>query len=216
MPSAPRHLRLVPGRGRVCALALGAGMLAGLGGPGWVFAAPTVGCQAERVGPRTFVEVRLADFLDEELLRLIRLGLGGRIHVEAILFRRRRFWVDERLAENVQAYTFRWSKERVGYVLEDRPVESPLRFTLPAFPLRPGSPRPHSPLYVDVSVRVEVVTAGSLGQVAQWIVGRDPPAGGDNQTRAETAAPVGVTRALVDFLAADLARTADTRCVVRS
>jgi len=87
---------------------------------------------------------------------------------------------------------------------------------LPVLPLRPERGRLASAEhYVDVTVRLEVVTASSLGAVAHWLVaGRPAPAADRRSQDGDEAGRSLLPRALAGVLAADLARTARARCVL--
>src|SRR5690349_4473094 len=63
-----------------------------------------VRCAAVRRGDRVLLDVRLERLFDRELLRLVRLGLAGRLRVRATLFRRRDYWFDdERAARTIES-----------------------------------------------------------------------------------------------------------------
>jgi hypothetical protein len=158
-------------------------------------------CRAERAGERTRVEVTAADLFDRDLLHLVRLGLDGRIAVDAVLYRRRPFWFDQREDAAGRASLVTWSRSRGAFALDGQAVD-PARLTLPPLVLRADAGGAH---YVEVRVRLEVVTAGSLVQVARWLV----------HGQGEGATPSVLGRSLLSQVAADLARTAITRCPVR-
>jgi hypothetical protein len=171
-------------------------------------AAPAASCQADRTGERARVQLVLAELFDRELLHLVRLGLRGRIRVEATLFRRRRLWFDERRATDVREVTVGWSKEARTFTLDGAPLVDPERVTVAPIWLRPaGEPLGGGAHYVSINARLEVVTVRSLGQVATWLV-RGP----------ETRDPQGgsaLSRSLIAYVAADLARTASASCGLR-
>jgi hypothetical protein len=173
-------------------------------------AAVDVQCKVERAGERALVSVTLADVLDPDLRRLVELGLAGRLRVEVRLHRRRAFWFDAQVGEDIRQSVLQWSRPRASMLLDGQLVD-PRRLTLP-FVLRPG----HGGLdqgehYVDVAVRLEVVTASSLGAVARWLAAGRPGTNG-NGDEDDGAAPL--PRALAGALAADLARTARGRCTL--
>lgn len=199
----------LPLRGPLAALA---GVFA-LGVPVLAFGAPAITCRAERAGERTLVTGRAADLFDRELVRLIELGLVGRLHVEATLYRPRGFWFDARVAESKQVFALTWSKALGEFRLDGRRVADPQRLELPVIALQPEEP---GASYVALTLRLEVITARSLGRVATWLVRGDSPARNGDESAARTtddsdqATPL--PRALIEYLAADLVRTASARC----
>jgi hypothetical protein len=86
---------------------------------------PAATCLAERAGDRVQARVSLTELFDPELLHLVRLGLRGQIHVEATLYRRRRFWFDERRAMETRESVVAWSRTEGRFTLDGRPVADP-------------------------------------------------------------------------------------------
>src|SRR5262245_10664220 len=84
---------------------------------------PRARCVAVQHGRRTIARVELAHFLDGELLRLVRLGLEGRFHLEVQLFRRRFAWFDDVDSSVVQDLVLTWDAARRRYLLNGAPVE---------------------------------------------------------------------------------------------
>jgi hypothetical protein len=190
---------------RVCAAALAVALaLAAAATRAGAEGAAQVLCRAERAGDRARTELTVIDLFDRDLLRLVRLGLEGRIAVEAILYRRRPLWFDQRLGSETRTQVVAWSRARRTFTLDGVAAE-PARMTLAPVVLRAAASGAH---YVEVSVRLEVVTAGSLVQVARWLVRGENGAG-------EGATPSLLGRSLLSQVAADLARTAQARCPVR-
>jgi hypothetical protein len=186
------------------------------GGPRLAWAEAGVQCRAEATGPRAVLRVAVRDMFDGELLRMVQLGLVGRLRVQAILYRRRRVWFDAKLAEVGRLLSVAWSRAQNTFTIEGQPVPDPNAIELPDIVLGSGwDDRADSgDVYVDVSARLEVITASSLGQVARWLVGGKSAAAGERPpSRGENAQLV--PRALVEYLAADLARTAGGRCPLR-
>jgi hypothetical protein len=188
-------------------------------GTGLAFAQPAAGCRADMAGPRVLLRVTLADLFDGELLRLVELGLVGRLNVKATVFRRRQLWFDARLAEVQRELSLAWSREDGSLTIQGQPVRTPNQLELPEMilstPLAGGEDLADS--YVEVSARLEVITASSLGQVARWLVrGQRRGPGPTETTERAAASPQAVPRVLVEYLAADLARTSAGRCPVRS
>lgn len=161
---------------------------------------PTAGCSARVAGSRALVDVELRDFLDSELLKVIRLGLVGRIHLDVSLSRPRPLWFDEPVLTQAYDVALRWSKPESRYVLDGRvDVEDPARFTLERMALRPAARFESDGRYkVEVRVHLQVVTAASLGKALAWMVGKEG----------------GVPEGLLATLANDLARVATCACAV--
>jgi hypothetical protein len=209
-----------PARRRLRAAALALALsLAAATGPSLAAAAPRASCRCERAGDRALVYLALDDLFDRELLRLVRLGLQGRIRIETSLYRRRRFWFDARRATEVREAVVTWSAEQAAFLLDGRTAGDPARLALPAYAVRPEGERLGTAYhYVEVTARLEVVTAASLGQVARWLVAgeRAPatPADGPGSGE-EPPASSPLSRTFVSYLAADLARIASGRCPVR-
>ena len=61
----------------------------------------------------------------DELLHLVRLGLRGQIHVEVTLYRRRRFWFDERRAMETRDAVVTLVARRRRYHLDGRAIGDP-------------------------------------------------------------------------------------------
>jgi hypothetical protein len=159
-------------------------------------------CQAERAGQRALLHVTALDLFDRDLLHLVRLGQSGTIELEAVLYRRRRLWFDERRTAERHELVVSWSRKRQQFLIDGAPGD-PARLTFPVVTLAPID---EAPAYLAVTVRLEVVTPGSLVQVARWLV-RGEGAEGPN--------PSALGRSLLSQVASDLARTATTRCAVQ-
>jgi hypothetical protein len=154
------------------------------------------------VGPRALVHVTAVDLFDRDLLHLVRLGQAGRIELEAVLYRHRRLWFDERRATDRRTTVVTWSRKRQDFLVDGDPGD-PERLTFPTLALASSD----GSAYVTVSVKLEVVTAGSLVQVARWLVR------GEGSTE-EGPTPSALGRSLLSQVASDLARTATSRCSV--
>jgi hypothetical protein len=189
------------------------------------WAAAGVSCRAERAGQRALIQIDVTQLFDprsRELLHLVELGLVGRLHIETTLFRRRRFWFDPRLVEASHLFSIAWSKDDKRFTLEGRPIASPYDFALPILALRPDGDAldegdPADGTYVEVLLRLEVVTPTSLGQVARWLVtSPETPADPDPAAAPGPSAPgkTLVPGAVLNLLAADLARKARGTCAV--
>jgi hypothetical protein len=174
-------------------------------------AAGTVSCRAERLGGRALAHSLAVDLFDRELQRLVELGLVGRLNLEVVLFQRRPLWFDRRAAEATRTFTVVWSKAEAHFTLDGQRLTTPREVRFPDLVLRPEDDGlSEGDFYFQLTVRLEVITAQSLGEVARWLVSR--PAA-QPEPAAQPRAAV-LPRALVDYLASDLARTATGRCPV--
>ncbi|HXU80151.1 MAG TPA: hypothetical protein VN914_02055 [Polyangia bacterium] len=160
---------------------------------------PSASCAAERAGDRAEAKVVLSELFDGELLHLVRLGLRGQIRLEVTLYRRRRFWFDERRALEVRDVVVTWSRDEGHYLLDGRAIDDPVSLTIVPVALRSMGQGDH---YLEVRARLEVVTVKSLGQMATWLV----------QGNDDEPSPLG--KGLVSYVAAGLVRTASARCRV--
>ena len=161
-------------------------------------------CTATRAGARARVSVALDDLLDRDLLRLVRLGLRGRITLDVRLVRRGLFFgrTVTRLAVE-SALT--WSPQGEVLLLDGRPVADASHLQLEWLALEADAPQ-DAPLEVEVNARLQVVTAQSLGDVARWIAG-------GSETAGERSA---LTKNLLGAVAEDLTRSAAGSCPVKA
>ena len=143
--------------------------LAGLAAQG----APSGECRAEAAGRTVAVHATLIALLAPELLRLVSLGLEGRVHVEVELLRRRPLFFSRRVARHSLDLTVSRDPSGDGFLLDgERPLADPTLLALPrlALPLEDlASPERHE---VRISVQLRVITATSLGKVASAKVSR--------------------------------------------
>lgn len=161
-------------------------------------------CTATLTGRRVVVRPEAQAFLTEDLDRLLRLGLAGRIEVELTLLRRRKLWFDARVDSTQLTHVLSFT--RGEYLLDGRPLASgakALELERAAWTLE-EAPEASDTLLVQVNVRLQVVTAASLGKVASWLT-QDAPAGTEDSP---------VTRGLLRSVAEDLTRGAVGRCTV--
>ena len=168
---------------------------------------PSVVCSARIVGRRVIVNATLNGFFDPELLRLVRLGLAGRLEVEVALQRKRFLMLSESLASHRYQAILSYDERSQEFRIDGRGVGNELQsLTLDrvTLNLRGAAPEPgHS---VRVSARLEVVTASSLLQLARFFGGRER----DKPPEPEEGS--GVSRLLVKSLLLDLARSASGGC----
>jgi hypothetical protein len=165
---------------------------------------PGARCTATLTGRRVVVRPEAYAFLTPDLDRLLRLGMAGRLEVELTLLRRRKLWFDTRVDSTQLTQVLSFTQG--GYLLDGRPLPTgalTLELERTAWTLE-EAPEPGEALLVQVKVRLQVVTAASLGKVASWLT-QGQPAGGEDSP---------VTRNLLRTVAEDLTRTATGRCDV--
>lgn len=165
---------------------------------------PRAQCTATLSGRRVVVRPEALAFLNAELDRLLRLGLAGKLEVELTLLRRRKLWFDEQVdsARLTQVLSF----SQAEYLLDGRPLPSGatvLELERTAWTLE-TPPESGDAFVVQVNVRLQVVTASSLGKMASWLT-----QGSDSENERST-----VTRNLLSSVAEDLTRRASGRCDV--
>ncbi len=166
---------------------------------------PRAACTATLSGRRVMVRPEAFDVVSPELDRLVRLGMAGKLEVELTLWRRNAIWFDARV--DVTRLTQVLAFANGTYLLDGRPLSegpSPMPLERVAWTLeeRPG---PGARFEVRVTVRLQVVTAASLGRVAAWLTqGRQAP-GEEGST---------LTGTVLRSVAEDLSRGASGRCDV--
>ena len=166
-------------------------------------AEPAATCTARAVEGRVLAEVELRDFFDDETVRLMRLGLQGRLRVEATVLRKRWLFAQQRVAEEALDQTVSISSADGRLLLDGRPdVRDPARLSLGRIAIPMDRPPPAGAT-LEVRVRLQVITATTLGDVASWVTGRKKEEVGSSLER-------GVVAAVVD----GLARRATASCVV--
>jgi hypothetical protein len=162
-------------------------------------AGASASCRATQAPGRAFVSVKLAGFLDRELLRLVRLGLQGKLSVEVAVVRRRALFFRSTLARVQHEYELRWSDAQRVFVLDgdvlDELDELELDRAALDVELEPDD-------WVEVTATLNVVTPQSLEKMAGWIAGADAP-----------ASPL--SRGVLGALARDLTRRVSASCPLR-
>ena len=160
--------------------------------------AQDLACKAVLAGTRALVDATIHGLLDRELLRLVKLGMSGRLTVETTVVRRRQLWFGHVVASRVRDLPLTWSSERGAFELDGRALADPEHVALEriVLDLRDGDPRAYQ---VEIVTRLVVVTSGSLGRVADLLQG-------------ETDSPL--TRTVLGAIANDLTRTASATCPV--
>lgn len=160
-------------------------------------------CRATRVGGSARVAVTLEGLLDRDLLRLVRLGLKGRLAVELRAVRKGLLF-GRTVGRAALEVTLAWSEELEALLLDGRPVRDPRTLELERISLDVDAPEAET-VTVETSARLQVVTAQSLGDVARWITGGD-------STAPERSA---LTRNVIGAVAEDLTRSASCTCPAR-
>jgi hypothetical protein len=159
------------------------------------------------VGRRVVVRPEASALVAPELERLMRLGLAGRLEVELTLLRRRPLWFSEQEDATRLTQVLAYSAKAGGWALDGRPlVAEPelLELERVAWVLE-EEPEAGEAFVVEVGVRLQVVTAASLGKVARWLTQGE-------RTEAERSS---LTRGLLRTVAEDLTRGAEGRCTVQ-
>ena len=163
-------------------------------------------CSATRLGRRVVVRPEALALVAPELERLMRLGLAGRLELELRLLRQRPLWFSERMEATSLTQVLAYTKPE-GWALDGRPLATgpgTLELERVAWMLE-EEPEAGATFLVEVGVRLQVVTASSLGKVAQWLTRGE-------KTEAERSA---LTRGLLRTVAEDLTRGAEGRCTVQ-
>jgi hypothetical protein len=187
---------------------LGAALVTAVGllAPGARAEEPRVACTATRVGRRVLVRPEASALLAPELERLMKLGLAGRLELELTLRRRRSLWFSTRVDGARLTQVLSYAAKEGGWMLDGREVEpGTLELERVAWALEEELEQTAT-LEVEVRVRLQVVTADSLGKVAEWLT----------QGEATDTERSALTRNLLRTVAEDLTRGAEGRCTVRT
>ncbi len=171
-------------------------------------AAPRAACTTSRGNGRVLVHLALTDFFDRELLRLVRLGLVGRLTIDVAVVRARRFWFDSRMTAPPREVVVQFDSDAGAFRREDgTALPDPNRIFLDrqSVWLDGGAEAGRGVgLTVEVTARLQVVTAASLAKVATWL------AGGRAAERERSV----LSRSILRTLASDFTRSAATTCAV--
>ena len=161
--------------------------------------AQEVACKAFLAGTRALVDATIHGLLDRELLRIVKLGVPGKLTVEASVSRRRQLWFGRVVTTATRELPLRWSEERGVFELDGRALPDPEHISLERIPLVLGEAEEPAAYQVEVVTRLVVVTPGSLGRVAHLLEGESDSA---------------LTRTLLGAIANDLTRSANATCPV--
>lgn len=162
--------------------------------------AQEVACKAVLAGTRALVDATMHGLLDRELLRIVKLGLAGRLTVEASVVRRRQLWFGRVVAATTREIPLTWSEERGVFELDGRALPDPEHASLERIALSLGEADDPRAYEVEVVTRLVVVTRGSLGRVAGFLEGETDSA---------------LARTLLGAIANDLTRSASGTCPVQ-
>jgi len=163
---------------------------------------PAGTCRASFAGRNVAVHVQVDDLFPSEMLRLVGLGLTGRLQVEIDLVRRRPLWFSRRVARHSLDVAVSRGPGGEGLLLDGEPIADPSRLRLPRIQL-PVDGEPDQ-LEAQVRVQLRVITPGSLGKMAAWV------AGGESKQEERSALSAG----LLSIIADELARSVETSCPV--
>ena len=162
--------------------------------------AQEVACKAVLAGTRALVDATVHGLLDRELLRIVKLGVSGRLTVETTVVRRRQLWFGRVVAATTRELPLTWSEERGAFELDGRALPDPEHVSLERIALSLGESDDPRAYEVEVVTRLTVVTRGSLGRVADLLAG-------------ESDSPL--ARTLLGATANDLTRSANATCPVQ-
>ena len=166
-------------------------------------AGPSARCDAVQQGKRTLASVQITNFFDRELLRLVRLGLEGRVKVKLVLVKRRAMWFDDDVMTLSRVFVVTWDKKKRTYLLDGTPIPPTAldALLLDRILLGRRDTNTAGSHYVEVDVELEVVTVSSMMTAAKWVTG-----GTDDGDM--------ITTQLAKAVVADLTRNASTSCDV--
>ncbi len=161
--------------------------------------AQEVACKAVLAGTRALVDATVHRLLDRDLLRIVKLGVPGKLTVETSVMRRRQLWFGRVVATKRLELPLRWSEERGVYELDGKALADPEHATLERVIVSLGEAEDPRAYEVEVETQLVVVTSGSLGRVADFLAGESDSA---------------LARTLLGAIANDLTRSASAKCPV--
>jgi len=162
--------------------------------------AQEVACKAVLAGTRALVDATVHGLLDRELLRIVKLGVSGRLTVEASVVRRQKLWFGRVVAATTREIPLTWSEERGAFELDGRALSDPEHVSLERITLSLGEADDPRAYQIEVVTRLVVVTPGSLGRVAGFLAGESDSS---------------LARTLLGAIANDLTRSANGTCPVQ-
>lgn len=157
--------------------------------------AEEVACKAMLAGTRALVDATVHGLLDSELLRIVKLGVTGKLTVQTQVVRRKRLWFGRVVAASARELPLTWSEERGVFQLDGHAITDPEHVSLERIVLPMGESEDPRAYEVEITTRLVVVTPGSLGHVL-----------GENDSA--------LARTVLGAIASDLTRTASSTCAV--
>jgi hypothetical protein len=143
--------------------------------------------------------IELHSLLDDDLLSLIRLGMEGRIRVQASVLRKHWGLFEQDLATRSSEAMIAYLADDRQYILNGRArIRDPARFTIGRIALPVSdSEAATKRMTFRAEIRLQVVTESSLAKVAAWV----------------TSGSI-ISRGLLSAVAEDLVRSAECSCFV--
>ena len=167
---------------------------------------PSASCQAQIVGDRVLATVSLRAFVEDETVRLLRLGMRGRVRTDAAVLRRRWGVFEQTAAARVIESRLSAAPDTQDLLLDERtrlPATGPI--TLERVALRLSERDAAAGRFsLRVTVQLQVVTMSSLSKVAAWAT----------ESKDDDASSSLLTRGLLAAVVNDLTRTAECTCDV--
>src|SRR5262249_31476589 len=145
------------------------------------------------------VDATVHGLLDRELLRIVKLGVPGKLTVETSVVRRRQLWFGRVVASKRLELPLRWAEERGAFELDGKALADPEHAALERISVSLGESEDPGAYEVEVDTRLVVVTSGSLGRVADFLAGESDSA---------------LARTVLGAIANDLTRAANAKCPV--
>ena len=161
--------------------------------------AQEVACKAVLAGTRALVDATVHRLLDRDLLRIVKLGVPGKLTVETSVMRRRQLWFGRVVATKRLELPLRWSEERGVFELDGKALTDPEHARLERVIVSLGEAEDPRAYEVEIATQLVVVTSGSLGRVADFLAGESDSA---------------LARTLLGAIANDLTRSANAKCPV--
>ncbi len=163
-------------------------------------------CQAQLLGDRILATISLRGFVEEETLRLLRLGMRGRVRVDAAVVRKRWGVFEHTAAARVVEAQLSSARDKQGLLVDDGtpvPAAGPIRIERVALRLKERDV-PADRLVLRATIQLQVVTVSTLSDAAAWAT----------ESSDDDASSSLLTRGLLAAIANDLARSAECSCAV--
>lgn len=156
--------------------------------------AQEVACKAVIAGTRALVDATVHGLFDKELLRIVKLGMPGKLTVDATIVRKRSFWFGAVVTATSREVQLTWSEERGVFELDGHALPDPEHAALERLVVPVNGTGEYQ---VEISAKLVVVTQSSLGRVAGFLEGES------DSTLART---------VLGAIANDLTRSASGSC----